>query len=216
MITLPDKYLISLDLETGGIEVGKHVPLSIGAIAVYPERKFSRIKKCFSVDRLKKIEHFYVQLEWDDLVVTPEAMKINGLNLAHPPGPHKSVLEHSLPAEEALASFRTWLDAQCVTKVKVLGMNVGSFDLPMLKSIWGDHPWPFDYRSVDLNTLFHTLSVLQNKSFGAIKKEISDIAWENIADSDQYKHHALIDALFNIFAWKECLRRLEDGYEEYC
>ncbi len=87
-------------------------------------------------------------------------------------------------------------------------MNVGAFDLPMLLSVW-QGPWPFHYRSIDLNSLFFALSQIQNKPFDAIKQEITRIAWENSRFHSSQSHHALIDAWFNVFAWKECLRRFD-------
>lgn len=214
-IDVSNEHLVSIDVETSGLEVGKHVPLSIGA-AIVPYNP----KRDSGPHIVDTHNSFYVQLEWDDVIVDPKAMQVNKLNLAYPPGVYGMKFNHSLPAAYGISVFRKWLDKYAPLRIRALGLNVGSFDLPMLKSIWnqgGNNKWPFKYQSIDLNTLFYLLSRLQNRSFDSIKKEISDIAWRNNELMKMYgEHHALGDAWFNIYAWEECLRRLEEGYEVLC
>ncbi len=215
MIDTSNEHFMSIDIETSGLEVGKHVPLSIGAAIVPFDYDCGHRPHDISVRN-----SFYIQLEWDDVIIDPEAMKINKLDLANPPGPYGTGINMSLPAVDGILAFKEWLNKYSPLKIRALGVNIGSFDLPMLKSIWhhsGDPRWPFLHRSVDLNTLFYLLSRLQNRSFDSIKKEISAIAWRNNGLASVYgEHHAFADAWFNVYAWEECLRRLEEGYEELC
>jgi hypothetical protein len=214
MLRISDIPVISLDLETGGLVPGKHTPLSIGAVMVPGSGPLDKVDGY----KITKENSFYVQLEWDTVVIDPSAMRINRLNIVDPPGPEmygQEVASRSLPAKEGVLEFFNWLaSAQTTSRyVHALGMNVGSFDLPMLRSIWNG-PWPFHYRSIDLNSLFFALSQIQNKPFDAIKQEITQIAWDNNEFSQEMEHYALADAWFNVYAWKECLRRFGDGYEE--
>lgn len=191
--------IISLDLETTGVIPGKHVPISIGAV-----------KMDTDLDRHVSTNSFYVQLEWDSLVVDPQAMRINRLDIANPPGRYGAFDKKSLPADEGLDAFVQWLGN--TDKIIALGKNVGSFDLPMLKSVWQCHrnrSWPFSYRSIDLNTLFFALSELLNRQLDDVKNAITRRAWSKVGYANNLhglgKHHALGDAWWNVFAWQNCL-----------
>ncbi len=196
--------IISLDLETTGIIPGKHVPISIGAVKLDAD-----------LDGHISVNSFYVQLEWDSLVVDPEAMKINCLNIADPPGRDGPFDCNSLPAHEGLSKFSDWLfDSGSVV---ALGKNVGSFDLPMLKAVW-DHgmkrPWPFGYRAIDINTMLFTISALTGLSFDTVKHRIVHSAWKKTQEQHSFaklvSHHALADAWWNVHAWQDCLEWLSE------
>ncbi len=194
--------IISVDLETGGLTPGKHTPLSIGAVRLNADHS-----------EINESNSFYVQLEWDAMVVTPQAMRVNGLNIGNPPGKDGDFDNKSLPAIEGVRNFVSWLGKP---PIYAMGANVGSFDLQMLKAIWNKDlfgQWPFHYRSIDLNSLFFALSDIQNIPFNVIKEEITKKAWSDVKElyPSVVEHHALYDAWSNIFAWKECMRRF-DGH----
>lgn len=212
MLKISDVSIISLDLETGGLTPGKHTPLSIGAVIV----SGGTIEDTHKVTDKNS---FYVQLEWDTIVVDPKALRINGLDIANPPGSDGVMSNRSLPASEGLNLFYEWISSYCIGPVYALGVNVGSFDLQMLRSIW-DHglsrKWPFHYRSIDLNSLFFALSQKQNKPFDTIKREITQIAWDKSEFSVEMAHHALADAWSNMYMWEECLKRFDGDCEILC
>lgn len=198
----PKTNIISLDLETSGIIPGKHVPLSIGAVKLDAD-----------LGGHVSVNSFYVQLEWDSLVVDPEAMKINCLNIADPPG--CGPFDHnSSRADDALSAFSEWLGDEPVV---ALGKNVGSFDLPMLRAVW-DHgmkrTWPFGYRAIDINTILFTISTLTGLSFETVKHRIVHSAWRKTQEQHSFardvNHHALADAWWNVHAWQECLAWIKE------
>lgn len=206
MSKISDLPIVSLDLETGGLIPGQHTPLSIGAVIV-PGGDGSVTHNL--PYKVTENNSFYIQLEWDNLVVSPEALRINQLDIANPPGPGEmdgTRTNRSLPAQEGLQLFLEWLTQYSTIPVHALGVNVGSFDLAMLRSVW-QGPWPFHYRSIDLNSVFFALSQVQNKPYDAIKSEITQLAWDRSEFPLDMKHHALADAWSNIYIWKECLRR---------
>lgn len=197
--------IISVDIETTGLEVDKHVPLSIGAV-----------KLSMSDEIVSNLNCFYTQLEWDSLVVDPKALRINGLDIVDPPGMGE-LHNRSLPAKVAIEEFFEWVGSTPwldKSSVIAMGKNIGSFDLPMLKSVWsgpsGKLFWPFGYRSIDLNALFFVLADILNSSFEDVKRDITTKAWEkqrNLFDEMPLKpHHALADAWWNVFAYKECTK----------
>lgn len=205
--------IIALDLETAGLIPGKHVPLSIGAVKVNSDHT-----------DINERNSFYAQLEWDSFTVDPNALRVNGLDIVNPPGRGQLFYKRSLPALEGIHAFSTWLGEPSGIPILALGKNVGSFDLPMLKSVWNvglNRSWPFHYRSIDLNTLFVALSQITNRPLDAIKDTITARAWaamvgqKVLLDGEQYtlahnKHHALSDAWWNVYAWQECLRCFHD------
>lgn len=198
--------LISLDLETAGLIPGKHHVLSIGAVD------------------LKTREDYYVQLLWDEILVSRKAMEINKIDLCKEKteGPK---WERALPAADAIKDFATWMTTlNTEDDTRALGQNVGSFDLPMLKATWKSLPntptfFPFSYRSVDLNTL--VVFGCEKGGFGDgaqpsdIKKGIEDGGWDRFRQTDLYKqmrnyygsesfflkHHALCDVWWNVHVW---------------
>lgn len=194
--------IISLDLETTGIIPGKHVPISIGAVKLDAD-----------LGGHVSVNSFYVQLEWDSLVVDPEAMKINCLNIASPPGRDGAFDKKSLPAAEAIHEFNNWLGSDSFV---AMGKNVGSFDLPMLRAVWDygtKRSWPFGYRSIDINTIFFTISALTGLSFEVVKNRIVHSAWRKTREQHSFvrdvDHHALGDAWWNVNAWQNCLEWLK-------
>ena len=214
-LKISDIPIISLDLETGGLIPGKHTPLAIGAVVVPNGDNLAKNDTYKITDE----NSFYVQLEWDTMVIDPQAIRINKLDIINPPGKDGPLGSRSMPTVDGLCVFHTWLMQLNTDNVYVLGMNVGSFDLPMLRSIWqgaGSVVWPFHYRSIDLNSLFFALSKIQNKTFDAVKHEITQIAWTRNGSFAQMKHHALADAWSNVYIWEECLRRFGGYYEVLC
>lgn len=211
MLKISDMSVISIDLETGGLVPGRHTPLAIGAVVLPGSGNLPRNDKPYEVTYKNS---FYVQLEWDTVIVDPAAMKINHLDIANPPGPDGIMIHRSFPSEVGLRMFADWL-AQYGSSIHALGMNVGSFDLLMLKSIW-QVSWPFHYRSIDLNSLFFALSQVQNKSYDWIKDEITTLAWKKSVFPKKMEHHALADAWSNVYVWEECLKRFGGDCEVLC
>lgn len=219
MSRLGDVPIISLDLETGGLIPGKHSVLSIGAVVV-------PISDGNEVYEITDENSFYAQLEWDTVTVDPRALQINRLDIANPPGRNGGIAIRSLPASEGIRCFYEWLNkiqkryGIPVPQLHALGVNVGSFDLQMLRPIWNsDCRWLFHYRSIDLNSLFFALSNMQNKPFNDIKQEITKIAWDKVRSElavPQGMHHALADAWSNVYVWEECLKRFGGDCEVLC
>jgi DNA polymerase III epsilon subunit-like protein len=211
MLKISDVPIISLDLETSGLIPGKHVPLSIGAV-VLPD------DSCDGTYEVNDKNSFYTQLEWNTVVVDRHALRINKLDIVNPPGETGCIDNCSISALAGLMCFSDWVIKYGGTSpVFAFGMNVGSFDLPMLRSVWQltETTWPFHYLSIDLNGLFFALSNIQNRPFDTIKQKITQIAWDRNTAFVGMKHHALANAWSNIYVWEECLKQFSD-YEILC
>ena len=203
--------IIALDLETSGLIPGVHKPLAIGAAVV---KQFGNIAlPSYNIDRLISQQNaFYVQLAWDSVEVSPEALRINKLDIVNPPGPEGYFYDRSLPAPDGLNAFLFWLD-QFGDNIVALGKNVGSFDLPMLKAVWNDkltRYWPFSYRSIDLNSLLLTMAQIENRSYDSIKEDMVQRILAKIQERYPWacEHHALVDVWINVCMYHECIARL--------
>lgn len=204
--------IVSIDLETSGLHIGVHAPLSIGAV------KLDLLSSGYGTE-----SSFYVQLEWDSVSVDPKALQVNKLDIVNPPGKSGVLHNNSLPAMDGIQLFSDWLnDTPWLgdSKIVALGKNVGSFDLPMLQSVWNhglNRVWPFHYRSIDINTLLFTVCEITGLSFAEISKTISNRAWDmqrHLCGNSISSHHALADAWWNVFARQECMKYFDLKFQE--
>jgi len=213
--------LISLDLETSGLDPARHRPLTIGAVDI------------------ETGEDYYVGLEWDELAVSVQAMRVNRIDLTASNRTQDwhlcRDLSRTFPAAEAIAEFGQWLSIRrkADEELRALGKNPGSFDLPLLRptwdEFWGYHAifrgFPFSYRCVDLNSAFAAIACARGLDIENVRGDIMERAWRDFrqsAEKTNYKgslaelfreldaaggaeHHALGDAWWNVFAWRCCL-----------
>lgn len=197
--------ILSVDLETTGLDPNKHFVLSIGAV-------------CPSTH-----SHFYVEFDWKELLVCPKAMKVNQIDL------RASNPEAKSP-EEAMSSFEEWLGKNEIRgqeECRILGKNPTGIDRPMLERLWDKYrgclscpvKFPFSHRTVDLNTLFAGLAEANGLDVDKTRKGIEKVAEENIQFNypgvfELGAHHALWDAYWNVYAWRECLNRIRQPLED--
>lgn len=180
--------IISLDIETTGLDPDKHNVISIGAVN--------------SIDD----DEFYREIYYKDLCVSADTqafLKIDFNKIKN--------VQRSEPYI-AICDFNTWLIRQYNYKsVIVMGLNVGSFDLQFIKKLSQSVNSPgtmelFDYRSLDLNSVMMYMSQFSKLYFTDFKKEKTAQAI-NVFKSmkpEIYKlgaHHALFDAWFNVYLW---------------
>jgi len=116
--------IISLDIETTGLDPNRHQILSIGACT------------------LDGGIQFYREVIHEEVTLTMGAMRVNKLV---PWEFQKGDSWHNIQ-RDLIETFKI------VDGDKLLGWNVGSFDRIFLKKIW-EGLFPFHYRSVDLNSI---------------------------------------------------------------
>jgi hypothetical protein len=204
--------IVSLDLETSGLDPVRHRTLSIGAVDVLT-----------SAD-------FYAELRWEELLVTAQAMQINRIDLsrqASPPGAPRHL--RKLPASDAVLDFRGWLGAlggrRPEEELRAMGKNTASLDLPFLRSAWaaaGAGDFPFSHRCVDLNSIFAAIACAAGLDTQQVRGEVSGRAWRafraaqpglfaELEAAGGVEHHGLGDAWWNAYAWEECLRLMRSS-----
>jgi len=204
--------IISLDLETSGLDPERHRTLSIGAVDILTGADF------------------YVELRWEELLVSAQAMQINRIDLSRPASPPDAP-RHSrrLAANDAILDFRGWLgalDGRGPEELRALGKNPASLDLPFLRSAWaagavprgcGANDFPFSHRCIDLNSVFAAIACASDRDTQQVREEIAGRAWlafrsarpglfAELEAAGGAEHHGLGDAWWNAHAWEECLR----------
>jgi len=107
--------LISLDIESSGSDYTKHNLLSIGCV------------------RVSDMAYFYAEIKQHDILVTPEAMRVNGLDITKMDNERLETLDQ---VDERLM---VWLKQSPFYKegkrynLIPVGLNVGSFDMQFVR-----------------------------------------------------------------------------------
>jgi DNA polymerase III epsilon subunit-like protein len=143
--------VIALDTETGGLDPRVHSLLEVGVVEVLPGLRAGR--------------QFTVSVVEPQMVVTPEAMRVNGIDLR---GWRGLLPEHAAAA--IVAQLRSWWGRpeapfQAIgvaaeperVAVTVVGWNV-DFDVDFLRRLPVDAvlaPWRIDHRKVDVASIFN-------------------------------------------------------------
>jgi len=181
--------IISLDLETTGLDPNKHNVISIGAVNLIDD------------------DEFYREIYYKDLFVSTKTQAFLKIDF--------SKIENVQRSEPfiAICDFNTWLIRQYNYKpIIVMGLNVGSFDLQFIRKLSQSVNSPgtmelFDYRSLDLNSVMMYMSQFSKLSFVEFKKEKTIQATEKFKTDQPFlhkfgSHHALFDAWFNVHLWE--------------
>lgn len=171
--------IISLDIESSGLELGRHVPLSVSL-----------------VDMKNPADNLYVEIEYDDLIVSPSALRVNHWDFTK---------EGRASSQNASHMIKTYLQKKFNSKLAIaLGRGV-RWDVEMIKHIWWTHSgtFPFHHRNIDIASMIIAISEIEGKD---LKEEIE--AEADIYLANQFpeifalpKHHAKKDAFHNVFVW---------------
>lgn len=132
-------FTIYFDLETGGIE-SRHPNIQLAAIVVDDAT-------------LGAVDSFERKIQFDEADADPEALKLNHYS--------KDEWASAKPEGAVVGEFsnfcRPYLSIEMVSKRsgrpykvgKLAGHNVAAFDLPRLRSMFGESFFPFSYHTKD-------------------------------------------------------------------
>lgn len=177
-----DFDLIGLDLETSGTKTDDSTILSIACV------------------RLSDLTSFYADVRHKSLGVTPEAMRVNGIDITKVDDSTRQPLSK---VDEAL---REWLKGDSFYKegktytLIPFGMNVGTFDMTFVREYLTKSSALFGYRSLDLNALIFAEAVRTDVDFRHVKRAAKMIGTSCAHDHVPQlgPHHALWDAYSNV------------------
>lgn len=130
---------VVLDTETTGLDPQKHSLLTIGLVVVdFPSGIV--------------VDDLHIPVREDMMLLDPQAMEVNGIDLA-------THSENSFTVTEAVGIIANFLGKHFPGKgkIRLAGHNV-DFDISFLKRLWrlasANAPeWPFDYRTLDTASL---------------------------------------------------------------
>ena len=191
---MSDSLIISLDVETGGLDPWCNSLLSLGAVALYG-------------GKVLQDENFYSLVKAPVYHVTAGAMKVNGLSLTE-------LDENGVSISEVGKNFRAFVErmqAAVATegakppRPTILGHNV-KFDLGFLEQNLGKEFFkPFDYHTLDTSVIAAFLRDigLDNPAGLSLEKLCS------YYDIPHGKHNALGDALSTAKLYLEMVKKVE-------
>jgi len=200
--------VISLSVKSSGPTPCIHQPLAIGAVAFDTDQINAN-----GDEYIEESDSYYIQLEWDSVNMDATTMTENQLDIFTPPGPDGPQHHRSFKSEKALEEFHSWLLRLGESQYYALGTNVGFFDLSMLKSVW-TYQWPFYDMSIDLDSIFTCMSLIQNRTYYSIRQKIISRAWVSVKNiyPDAVRHNALYNAWLNTYAFWKCIRRIQQAF----
>lgn len=176
--------LLSLDIETTGLDKESHDILSIGMIVVDTDKVGKKPK-------LKDLPHLYIAIKHEEVCGSLYALNMNkdlieGIIKGHVEGAR---LLDAVEAGNAIADF---LDTHFgKNKITVIGKNAAAFDIPFLENyFWmalGDKR--FRHRVIDVGSMYYDPNVLdevpnlkQCKELAGIDGIVSHNALEDAFD----------------------------------
>ena len=180
------KYILAFDLETTGLVRGEH-----------PCRDY-KTDECYQIvsggfivadsHTLKPIEKLYVEIKWNrESIWAKGAERVHGLSVEY-------LDENGLTEEEAVLEIGKFILKYFGPKdyVNVLGHNIGTFDVPFLRDLFGrfDVPLNISHRFADTNAI----------GFCALETYTSDELFEVLGFEKRSEHNALDDAEYALRA----------------
>lgn len=180
------RKLISVDIETSGLDSEKCVILSIGAVVI-------------NLDTKEKEETFYGVINHKSFHGEPYALMLNDklikeiskneyIDMFH--DGHVLIKDNSV---EVLNSFLEWLKPH--KEYSVVGKNFANFDLKFFEKVYGHSP--FNRRILDVGSMFY--DVTKDEKIPNLSECLSRANMNNIVT-----HNALEDAqqVADLILWK--------------
>lgn len=138
-------HLLSIDIETSGTDPRVHGIIELGAVHVESGVEFE------------------AQVRHTDLVVAPEAMRVNKVDVSTLDDPARK------PLGQVDFEFLTWLAelkrTQNITgRLIAVGYNVASFDLAFINAQMSKSAAQFAHRAIELNSLCFAEDLRENRT----------------------------------------------------
>lgn len=190
-----------LDLETSGVTHERHVPIQLGLAAPDGTMK-SWLIDSFAWEGFKVGEDHWL---WDE-----RAAEVHGITKARLQEEGLSIPRVTLEAINFIeAHSNVWHGQR-----KLVGWNVGSFDVPFVRKHLPGVASVLSYQSADLNAACFIISEAQEVSYKGLKARAKEYAAEMALKDglEEAWHDAGYDALASLYAWDYLKSRVQHGY----
>lgn len=207
--------MLFLDIETTGLDYTKHQILSLGMLYV---------------DEEGNTKEFLENCSYKEYTVTPEALNVNGIDLATHKGYsiveleaeairfllttelHKKYMEtyckemsyHSFTEPTSTYNF-ILSKLQKESSILPIGFNIGTFDMMFIKKYLPEFNKLFSYRAVDLNSIIYMEAEVNKVPYEKLKKYYSK--------KFEVNHNALDDCRKAYEVYKEIVDSFRFNYE---
>jgi len=175
--SMEDRKILSLDIETTGLDHKKHSILSIGCVN-------ESLRLHYSIR--------YSQKQLETLEYTQKALDVNHIRLEQLSDPRRMFMHEAIENLESKLIHDNYL---------LVGLNVGTFDYRFLEPVLQDSIllYKFGYHFFDINTAMFQICELYNFSFNELKRDFKSIAYskmrkKNVRIYNRGEHDALFDA----------------------
>lgn len=168
------KHYLSLDIESGGLDPKKHSLLAVGW--------------CIVTEGLKIVERKEYWLRGLKSRCTPEALKVNGIDLAH----HNTRIRSPREIIRSLSYDRKeFFGGQ---PIRLMGHNV-PFDVSFMEEMYRKQGRKFRYHyyTIDTMALMSTLKFLSRSKLKSASLDYC-LDYFKIRSPKQDRHSALVDA----------------------
>jgi DNA polymerase III epsilon subunit-like protein len=190
-----------LDLETSGTTHERHAPIQLGLSAPTGEVKSWLINAWAWDGKVAGEDHWL----WDE-----RAFEVHGITKERLQEEGSSIPRVTLEAVSFIeAHSDVWHGSR-----KLVGWNVGSFDVPFVRKHLPGVASVLSYQSADLNAVCFAISEAQQLSYSDLKAEAKAYAAEKCFDAGLKEswHDAGYDALASLYAWDYLVSRVRNGY----
>lgn len=189
--------MVSIDLETTGLDVSRHVPIQIGMYVPSTGARFTGL------------------IGWREYEYDPRSMDVHGIG-------HISIraAESAPMMDDATAA---WLESQVhiyrESRLIPVGWNVGSFDMQFINKYLPRLASMFGHRAMDLNSILFDLALQKgwgDEEMSTFKTTLKYHAERQLAASGAYGNAAWHDAGYDaVAAWYtyEMIHQYEDDWD---
>lgn len=192
-----DPHILSIDLETSGLDPTKNQILSIG------------------MEHVQSQECFYKEIGWNQITVRPESMDYNDINL------EEARLKNHPSIGVIDDEARKWVDALDVDgKMWPLGVNVLGFDIPFIEEQMPQLFSRLSYRGINLTSLWALWDTVHmdgyvgdGRGFGPrvlTQQSTKQDYYKRVAPNPD-KHNALADARQAAEVYRDMVETLRNG-----
>lgn len=202
-----------LDLETSGTSHERHVPIQLGLTAPNLETASWYINGWHWSEDCTYADHPVEACEpgVDSWLWDQRAFEVHGITKEKLEAEGQSIYEVTVEAIKFIEEHSEVWHGQR----KLVGWNVGSFDVPFVRRHLPGVARVLSYQSADLNAITFAIAEAQGTSYSQLQYDAKTYAFDKAAHAEGVTkawHDAGFDALCSLHAFNYLQERIRNGY----